>query len=455
MKISDVDLISHQSPRAAHPAVVQATLKRLDDTMVLRDSASFFTNGQHYAMPIRGSLAKLSGESVAEPVAESAEASMMAHLVLKKFVLIVGLFVGMWTALLVFSTPAHAESRIKDIAAFEGVRDNILMGYGLVVGLNGTGDKLKNNEFTSQSLIAFLERQGVNTRGTELKSKNIAAVTVTATLPPFSRSGGKINVSVSAMGDAKSLQGGMLLATALYGADGEVYAVAQGPLSIAGFEASGGGTSITKGVPTNGFIANGAIIEREIEFALNKMTSLNIGLRNPDISTAKHVAEAINKHLGTDAAEMVDPGTIHVRVPIDYKDNVAKLLAEIEPLPVQTDQVAKVVIDEASGTIVMGENVRIDTVAVAQGNLVVRVEETPQVSQPNPLAPVSAETVVTPGTTVTAEETRGKTTILQHGTTLRELIAGLNALGVGPRDLITILQTIKAAGALQAEIVAQ
>ena len=212
---------------------------------------------------------------------------------------------------------------------------------------------------------------------------------------------------------------------------------------------------ITKGVPTNGFIANGGIIEREVDFSLNKMSSLNIGLRNPDIATAKHVADAINKHLGVEAAEIVDPGTVHLRVPIDYKGNVAKLLAEIEPLSVQTDQVAKVVIDEASGTVVMGENVRIDTVAVAQGNLVVRVEENPQVSQANPLAPAGAETVVTPGTTITAEETRGKSTILQHGTTLRELIAGLNALGVGPRDLITILQTIKAAGALQAEIVAQ
>jgi flagellar P-ring protein precursor FlgI len=353
------------------------------------------------------------------------------------------------------TSPAHAESRLKDIAAFEGVRDNLLMGYGLVVGLKGTGDKLKNNEFTSQSLIAFLERQGVNTRGTELKSKNIAAVTVTATLPPFSRSGGKINVSVSSMGDANSLQGGILLATSLYGADGEVYAVAQGAISIAGFDASGAGTTVTKGVPTNGFIADGGIIEREINFSLNQMSSVNIGLRNPDISTAKHVAEAINKHLGVEAAQMTDPGTVHLRVPIDYKGNTSKLLAEIEQIPVQTDQVAKVVIDEASGTIVMGENVRIDTVAVAQGNLVVRVEEIPQVSQPGALAPAGAETTVTPQTNVTVEESHGKIAIMPRGTTLRELIAGLNALGVGPRDLITILQTIKTAGALQAEILAK
>ncbi|MEI7668693.1 MAG: flagellar basal body P-ring protein FlgI, partial [Pseudomonadota bacterium] len=295
----------------------------------------------------------------------------------------------------------------------------------------------------------------VNTRGTELKSKNIAAVTVTATLPAFGRAGSKINVSVSAMGDAKSLQGGTLLATALYGADNEVYVVAQGSISIAGFEASGGGASITKGVPTNGFIANGGIIEKEIGFSLNKMSSLNLSLRNPDASTAKNIADSINKHLGVDAAEMVDPGTVHLRVPIDYKDNTSKLLAEIEHVTVKTDQVAKIVIDEASGTVVMGENVRIDTVAVAQGNLIVKVEENQQVSQPNPLAPASAETVTTRNTSITAEEGKGKVALLNRGATLRELVGGLNALGVGPRDLITILQTIKAAGALQAEIIAK
>lgn len=372
-----------------------------------------------------------------------------------KFVIVYSFYFFVMMAMLLTGTVAHAESRLKDIADFQGVRDNMLMGYGLVVGLNGTGDKLKNNEFTSQSLIAFLERQGVNTRGTELKSKNIAAVTVTATLQPFARNGSRINVSVGAMGDAKSLQGGTLLATALYGADGEVYAVAQGTLSIAGFEASSSGTSITKGVPTNGFIANGAIVEREINFALNSMSSLDIALRNPDITTAKRVAEAINKHLGVDAAQMNDPGTVHLRVPIDYKDNTAKLLAEIEQISVHTDQIAKVVIDEASGTIVMGENVRIDTVAVAQGNLVVKVEETTQVSQPGVLAPEGAQTVATTNTTITAEESNGKTALLQRGASLRDLVGGLNALGVGPRDLITILQSIKTAGALQAEIIAK
>lgn len=416
---------------------------------VLRDSSDYFSHGTSYAMPPRNMLSQATVQTPDLRTPHSAHrlVRIARHCALLNMACLLVLLT------LLIGSEAHAESRLKDIADFEGVRDNILMGYGLVVGLNGTGDKLKNNEFTSQSLIAFLERQGVNTRGTELKSKNIAAVTVTATLQAFAHAGSRINVSVSAMGDAKSLQGGTLLATVLYGADGEVYAVAQGPLSIAGFEAGGGGTTVTKGVPTNGFIANGAIIEREIPFKLNSMASLDIALRNPDITTAKRLAEAINKHLGVDAAQMNDPGTVHLRVPIDYKDNTAKLLAEIEQLPVHTDQVAKVVIDEASGTIVMGENVRIDTVAVAQGNLIVKVEEIPQVSQPGALAPASASTVVTPQTTITVEETKGKTALLQRGASLRELVAGLNALGVGPRDLITILQAIKTAGALQAEIV--
>lgn len=349
---------------------------------------------------------------------------------------------------------AHAFSRLKDVVTFEGVRENMLMGYGLVVGLNGTGDKLKNNAFTEQSLIAFLERQGVNTRGTELKTKNVAAVTVTASLPAFARSGGRMDVSVSAMGDAKSLQGGTLLATPLYGADGEVYGVAQGAVAIGGFEASGdSGSSITKGVPTSGFIANGALVEREIDFRLNDMQAMNLALRNPDLTTAKHIANAINTKMGATVASVGDPGTVQLAVPPVYQNNVAGLLADIEYLEVETDQPARVVIDEASGTIVMGENVRIDTVAVAQGNLVVKVEETPQVSQPNPFAPAGAETVVVPRTNITVDEGEGnKMAVLDHGATLKDLVAGLNALGVGPRDLITILQTIKAAGAMQAEI---
>lgn len=348
---------------------------------------------------------------------------------------------------------AHAESRIKDIVSYEGVRENVLMGYGLVVGLQGTGDKLKNSAFTEQSMIAFLERQGVNTRGANLKTKNVAAVTVTATLPPFSRSGNRIDVTVSAMGDAKNLQGGTLLATPLYGADGEVYAVAQGSVSTGGFKAEGAATTVTKGVPTSGSISNGAIVEKEIPFKLNDLSEIKLALKNSDLTTAYAIADAINAQIGPGVSVVTDPTTVTLSVPAVYQGRAVELLADIEQLSVATDQPAKIVIDQASGTIVMGENVRISSVAIAQGNLTVRIEETPQVSQPNPFAPGSAETVQTNTTNVTVDEQPGKRMmVLNQGTTLKELVAGLNALGVGPRDLITILQTIKAAGALQAEI---
>lgn len=352
------------------------------------------------------------------------------------------------------ASPAHA-SRIKDVVSVEGIRDNMLIGYGLVVGLNGTGDKLKNNAFTEQSLVGFLERQGVNTRGTPLKSKNVAAVTVTAKLPGFARAGSTIDVNISAMGDAKSLLGGTLLATPLQGPDGNVYAVAQGVVTVGGaFSAEGeSGTSITKGVPTNGYLPGGAIVEREIDFNMNQMQAVRLALRNPDISTAQSIATAINGQLGPGTSRVEDPGTVEMLVPASYVGDVTTLLAEVEQLPIATDQAAKIVIDEASGTIVMGENVRIDTVAVAQGNLVVKVEETPQVSQPNPFAPEGAATVVVPRTNVEVDEESGnKMAVLESGATLKDLVNGLNALGVGPRDLITILQTIKAAGALQADI---
>ncbi len=352
-----------------------------------------------------------------------------------------------------FATPAHAEARIKDVVTFEGVRENMLMGYGLVVGLNGTGDKLGNSAFTEQSLIAFLERQGVNTRGTTLKTKNVAAVTITAKLPPFARSGGRIDVAVSTMGDAKDLTGGTLIATPLYGADGEVYAVAQGSITIGGFRAEGEASTVTKGVPTTGFIASGAVVEKEVDFDLNAMPTLKMALRNPDVSTAKEIANAVNSYVGPGVANVLDPGTVQLIVPAIYQNNVTQLLADLEKLTVTTDQVARIVVDEASGTIVMGENVRIDTVAVAQGNLIVQIEETAAVSQPLPFAPEGAETVAVPQTTIKISEPGKQLAVLQNGATLKDLVAGLNALGVGPRDLITILQTIKAAGALQAEIV--
>ena len=390
----------------------------------------------------------------AEPMQENGDSPFSQHVIFVRFALTTLIFCLGLLLFLLASSSAHADSRIKDIVAVEGVRENILIGYGLVVGLNGTGDKLKNNAFTEQSLIGFLERQGVNTRGTELKSKNVAAVTVTSKLPAFARSGSNIDVQVSAMGDAKSLQGGTLLATPLYGADGEVYAVSQGSVTIGGFTAGGqSGSSITKGVPTSGFISNGALVEREIVFVMNDMKSMNLALRNPDITTANRIMQAINDHLGVAAATVSDPGTVLLQIPINYANNVPGLLGEIEQIGVEPDQQARVVIDEASGTIVMGDNVRIDTVAVAQGNLVVKIEESPLVSQPGPFAPAGAETTVVPRSTVSVDEGKGnKMAVMERGASLKELVAGLNALGVGPRDLITILQNIKAAGALQADI---
>jgi flagellar P-ring protein precursor FlgI len=353
------------------------------------------------------------------------------------------------------TSPAPAASRIKDIADFEGVRDNILIGYGLVVGLNGTGDTLNNSVFTRQSLVGMLERLGVNTRDAiaSLKTANVAAVMVTATLPPFARHGTRIDVAVSALGDAKSLLGGTLLVTPLLGADGEVYAVAQGALTVGGFSASGNAQSVTKNIPTNGRIANGAIVERELEFRLADLRSLRISLRNPDLTTARRVAQAINRLIGGNAALPLDPGTIQLVIPPDRPGGTVGLLTDIEQLLVDPDQVARVVIDERSGVIVMGENVRISTIAIAQGNLTVRVTETKQVSQPEPFSTTGTTAVVDRSKIDVNEEAGRQMRLMQtSGVSLQELVNALNALGVGPRDMITILQTIKAAGALQAEI---
>jgi flagellar P-ring protein precursor FlgI len=348
---------------------------------------------------------------------------------------------------------ALGNSRIKDIADFEGIRDNMLVGYGLVVGLNGTGDA-SDMAFTQQSMIGMLERLGVNTRDltTSLKSKNVAAVMVTSKLPPFSRQGTRIDVNVSAMGDAKNLQGGTLLVTPLVGADGEVYAVAQGNVATGGFSASGAAASVTKGVPTAGRIANGAIIEREIAFELSRLSSVRVSLRNPDLTTSRRVSQAINAFMGTSAARAIDPATVEILVPDSYKGDVAGMLTDIETLRVQPDQTARVIIDETSGTIVMGENVRINQVAIAQGSLTIRVTETKQVSQPSPFSTAGTTTSVDRTDIEVDEGADKKLDILTSGVTLRELVEGLNRLGVGPRDMITILQAIKAAGALQAEL---
>ena len=292
---------------------------------------------------------------------------------------------------LLVSLPLHtaeAASRIKDIADFEGVRDNMLVGYGLVVGLNGSGDTLTNAPFTERSLIGMLERLGINENGdfSTIKTKNIAAVMVTATLPPFAAQGSRIDVTLGTMGDAKSLQGGVLLVTPLQGADGEVYAVAQGAVS-SGFSASGqSGSTVTKGVPTSGRISNGALVEREVSFHLADLKNMRLSLRNPDFTTAQRMAEAINKHMQSKMASATDSATVTLQVPPDRHSDIVGLMTEIEQLNVQPDAIAKVVIDEQSGVIVMGENVRINTVAIAQGNLTIRISETPQVSQPGPLS---------------------------------------------------------------------
>lgn len=347
---------------------------------------------------------------------------------------------------------AAAVSRIKDIAQFQGVRDNLLVGYGLVVGLKGTGDDLKKAGFTRQSLIGMLERLGVNTREEKLKTDNVAAVMVTATLPPFARHGARIDVSVNALGTATSLLGGTLLVTPLLGADGEVYAVAQGPIAVSGFAAAGAASSVTKGVPTSGRIASGAIVEREVGFELTGVETVQIALRNPDLTTARRISHAINEFLGTEAAVTLDPGTVRVAVPSAYAGKAVALMGEIEQLAVEPDHVARVVIDEKAGVIVMGDRVRISKVAIAQGNLTIRVTETPQVSQPNPFSN-TGETVVVDRTQIDVDEGKeSKLAVVDSGVSLQELVNGLNALGVGPRDMISILQAIKAAGALQAEI---
>ena len=361
----------------------------------------------------------------------------------------------MVAALLLSLTPymgvaALADVRIKDIVDVEGVRQNQLIGYGLVVGLNGTGDKLNNNVFTRESLVGMLERLGVNTRDqvSVLSTKDVAAVMVTAELPAFARSGSRVDIAVSALGDATNLTGGTLLVTPLLAADGEVYAVGQGTLSTGAIAARGAAASVTRGVPTSGRIANGATVEKEVPFKLDKSNGLWLGLRNPDLTTAQRIAAVINRTVGP-VAKVTDPRTVQLNM---AGRDVIETLGAIEDLRVEPDNAAIVIIDEASGTIVMGANVRISTVAIAQGNLTIRVTETPEVSQPEPFSRTGTTTTV-PRTQIQVEDQHDKKLgILTAGVTLRDLVASLNALGVGPRDLISILQSIKAAGALQADL---
>jgi flagellar P-ring protein precursor FlgI len=328
----------------------------------------------------------------------------------------------------------------------------VLVGYGLVVGLNGTGDALSNAPMTRQSLTGMLERLGVNIKGQNINTGNVAAVMVTAKLPAFANQGSTIDVQVSTLGDASSLQGGTLIVTPLLAADGQVYAVAQGSVMTSGFTIVGDAASVTQNIPTAARIPNGAIVEREIEFDFAKLEELRLSLRNPDFTTARRVAQAVNRQLGSDVAKAENSATIRIVKPDSYDSDIVDLLTDIEQLTVQPDLPAKIIVDERSGVIVIGDNVKISTVAVAQGSLTVRITEAPQVSQPQGLSQ-TGETTVVPRTNIayTTEED-GKVAVVPAGVTLQELVTSLNALGVGPRDVITILQAIKAAGAIQAEI---
>jgi flagellar P-ring protein precursor FlgI len=394
-----------------------------------------------YGGPVSGSVAKVNGK-------KSIFRSLAARLALFVFIICAT------TALLmiIYAPVANAASRIKDLVDIEGIRENQLVGYGLVVGLNGTGDKLGNSPFTRQSLQSMLERLGVNTRDKNLRTKNVAAVMVTANLPPFATQGTRIDITVSALGDAKSLQGGTLLVTPMRGANGEVFAVGQGSVAIAGFKAEGEAASITRGVPTVGRIANGAIIEREIKHVLGRQNSLRLALRNPDLTTARRIASAINAFRGRNLARAIDPSTVRIELGAGkYHPDIVSLLTEIEQLRVEPDQKARVIIDERTGIIVMGRDVKVSTVAVAQGNLTVTISERPQISQPEPFS--DGQTTIAPRSRVNVDDSGDrKLAIIGSAISLRQLVDGLNALGLGPRDMISILQAIKAAGALQAEI---
>jgi flagellar P-ring protein precursor FlgI len=353
--------------------------------------------------------------------------------------------------LLLVALPATATPiRIKDLVEFDGVRGNDLVGYGLVVGLNGTGDTLRNSPFTEEILQNLLERLGVNVAGEQFRARNVAAVFVTATLPAFARAGGRIDVKVSAIGDAQSLLGGTLVMTPLTGADGNIYAVAQGTIVASGVAVEGEAASVVQGVPTSGTIPEGARVEREVEFDFTGLTEMRLALRSPDFTTAGLIEEAINRDFGRRIAEMTDAGTVEIDLEAARMRSPAHVLTRVENLRVQPASRARVVVDQASGTIVMGEDVRISRVAVAQGNLTLRIEEEPMVVQPNPFA--RGQTVVVPRSRASIEEGQGNGLAeVAGGTSLSDVVAGLNALGVAPYDMIDILKSINAAGALHAE----
>ncbi|MDK3071544.1 flagellar basal body P-ring protein FlgI [Sedimentitalea sp. JM2-8] len=359
------------------------------------------------------------------------------------------------TLLLCLMLPMAAQAgaiRLKDLVEFDGVRGNDLVGYGLVVGLNGTGDGLRNSPFTEEIMQNILERLGVNVNGEQLRPKNVAAVIVTASLPPFARVGSQIDVTVSAIGDSDSLLGGTLVMTPLNAADGQIYAVAQGTILAGGVVAQGEAASVTQGVPTSGIIPSGARVEREIEFDLATLTTMRLALREPDFTTAGRIERAINGEYRRAVAVMRDSGTIELNIAATQSASTAHAIGRIENILVEPQRKARVVIDQRSGTIVMGDDVRLSRVAVSQGNLTLRIEETPAVVQPNPFS--DGQTVVVPRTGASIEEDEGVSLAeVPESTSLSEVVAGLNALGVSPRDMIDILKSLKAAGALHAEFV--
>lgn len=352
-------------------------------------------------------------------------------------------------ALSLFVSSAHAV-RIKDVTHLEGIRENMLIGYGLVVGLDGTGDS-QSTGFTQQSLAAYLRRNGLSVNPSGVDIDNVAAVVVTATLPPFAAPGTRIDVNVDSIGDAENLQGGTLLMTPIRGADGEVYAVAQGPVSTGGFDAGSGGTSVSKNHPTAGKIPGGALVERAGPTVLEGRRELRLTLDNPDFTTARRIAEIINLQFSDKCAQALNNATVQVALPAEYLESITDFMAMIERLPVHPDQRARVVIDEKTGTVVMGEDVRIATLAVTHGSLSISVAKSNQIVQPGPFS--LGETSLQSNTDVSASEESRALTIMPEGVSLGEVVQSLNAIGVTPRDLISILQAIKSSGSLQAELV--
>jgi flagellar P-ring protein precursor FlgI len=366
----------------------------------------------------------------------------------KKTSQVMGWLGALFLAAILWSQASFA-ARIKDIAGLEGVRENQLVGYGLVVGLEGTGDG-KKSRFTIQSMGSMLERLGMTINPKDITMGNVAAVMVTADLPPFAKPGTRIDVLVSSIGDAKTLYGGTLLFAPLKGADGNIYAVAQGPVSIGGFSAGGEGGRVQKNFPTVGRVVGGALIEREVPTSFSQKRMLVLGIRNPDFTTASRMVEAINQAFKGKISFAPNSGAVNVEIPPEYREEPVSFVTALENLEITPDTIARVVINERTGTVVAGENVRISTVAIAHGNLSIEVRETKEVSQPLPFS--QGQTTVTPSTELSVTEGKSQLFVVRSGTTIGDLVKGLNALGVSPRDLIVIFQAIKAAGGLNAEL---